>query len=253
MFNQRQLAQSEPVAAVAARSLATTATPAQLLEHVSVDVPANSQILRVRCRDTVPETAQRGADAFAEAYLAFREADARAQAKASQTSLLKDVARLNNQIAQAETVIRSPRATASDPWFLMVVRHPAIVSLSTRKWARLRSLGALLDHWFAAHRRFERDAPFLHHLLLVKYEHLAADPGGTLARIAAFLDLEGAIPADGLDTRRSATYQRQWADLGTTGPWRRQHLRRLCRRHEPGANHFGYSLLDLAGVDPFPR
>jgi capsular polysaccharide biosynthesis protein len=54
MFNQRQLAQSEPVAAVAAKLLRTTATPAQLLEHVQVDVPANSQILRVRYRDTVP-------------------------------------------------------------------------------------------------------------------------------------------------------------------------------------------------------
>ncbi len=86
MFNQRQLAQSEPVAAVAAKSLKTTATPAQLLEHVKVDVPANSQILRIKYRDTVPLTAQRGADAFAKAYLAFREADARAQAKASQTS-----------------------------------------------------------------------------------------------------------------------------------------------------------------------
>jgi polysaccharide biosynthesis transport protein len=114
MFNQRQLAQSEPVAAVAARTLATTATPAQLLEHVQVDVPANSQILRVRYRDTVPETARRGADAFAKAYLAFREADARAQAKASQTSLLRDVARLNKQVAEAEKVIRSSRATASD-------------------------------------------------------------------------------------------------------------------------------------------
>src|SRR4030095_4002905 len=40
----------------------------------------------------------------------------------------------------------------ADARFVMVVRHPAIVSLSTRKWARLRSLGALLDHWFAAHR-----------------------------------------------------------------------------------------------------
>src|SRR5215216_5813711 len=114
MFNQRQLAQSEPVAAAAARSLRTTATPAQLLEHVEVDVPANSQILRVRYRDTVPETARRGADAFAKAYLAFREADARAQAKASQISLLKDVARLNRQVAAAEKVIRSPRATSSD-------------------------------------------------------------------------------------------------------------------------------------------
>jgi polysaccharide biosynthesis transport protein len=113
MFNQRQLAQSEPVAAVAAKSLKTTATPAQLLEHVKVDVPANSQILRVKYRDTVPLTAQRGADAFAEAYLAFREADARAQATASQTAIQKDVARLQKQASEAEKAISDPDADSN--------------------------------------------------------------------------------------------------------------------------------------------
>jgi Sulfotransferase family len=136
--------------------------------------------------------------------------------------------------------------------FVMVVRHPAIVSLSTRKWARLRSLGALLDHWFAAHRTFEEDAAFLHHLLVVKYERLVTDPGATLAEIAAFLELDGEIPADSIDTRRSATYERQWAELATGGPWRRERFRSLCRRHEDAANHFGYSLLDLDRADPFP-
>jgi capsular exopolysaccharide synthesis family protein len=113
MFNQRQLAQSEPVAAIAAKSLKTTATPAQLLEHVRVDVPANSQILRIRYRDTVPLTAQRGADAFATAYLAFRKADARAQAKASQTSIQRDVARLEREAAAAEQTISDPNADSN--------------------------------------------------------------------------------------------------------------------------------------------
>jgi capsular exopolysaccharide synthesis family protein len=113
MFNQRQLAQSEPVAAVAAKSLQTTATPAQLLEHVRVDVPANSQILRIHYRDTVPLTAQRGADAFAKAYLAFREADARAQARASQTTIQRDVARLQKQASAAEQAISDPDADSN--------------------------------------------------------------------------------------------------------------------------------------------
>jgi tyrosine-protein kinase len=113
MFNQRQLAQSEPVAAIAAKSLKTTATPAELLEHVKVDVPANSQILRIKYRDTVPLTAQRGADAFATAYLAFREADARAQARASQTTIQRDVARLQQQASEAETAISDPDADSN--------------------------------------------------------------------------------------------------------------------------------------------
>ena len=113
MFNQRQLAQSQPVAAVAAKSLETTATPAQLLEHVRVDVPANSQILRVHYSDTVPLTAQRGADAFAKAYLAFREADARTQASTSQRSIQKDVARLQKDASAAEKAISDPNADSN--------------------------------------------------------------------------------------------------------------------------------------------
>jgi hypothetical protein len=87
---------------------------------------------------------------------------------------------------------------------------------------------------------------------VVKYEHLVADPEGTLAQIPTFLDLEGDIPSDGIDTRRSATYERRWEDLAATDPWRREQLRRLYRHHEPSAAHFGYSLLDLARADPFP-
>ena len=144
------------------------------------------------------------------------------------------------------------QAAFPDARFVMVVRHPAIVSLSTRKWARLRSVGALLDHWFAAHRLFEEDAPHLRHLLVVKYEHLVGEPERTLAEIAAFLDLDGEIPAGGIDTRRSAGYERQWRELAQGGPWRRRRFNARCRRHEPAANHFGYSLLDLDRADPFP-
>jgi hypothetical protein len=48
---------------------------------------------------------------------------------------------------------------------------------------------------------------------VVKHEHLVADPEDTLAQIPAFLDLEGDIPPDGIDTRRSTSHGRQWATL----------------------------------------
>jgi tyrosine-protein kinase len=108
MFNQRQLAQSEPIARAAGRALRTTLTPAELLDHVEVEVPANSQILRFHYRDTVPLTAQRGADAFARAYLAFREAEARAQVRASQRTLQRDIASLQRSSAAAERILRDP-------------------------------------------------------------------------------------------------------------------------------------------------
>ena len=87
---------------------------------------------------------------------------------------------------------------------------------------------------------------------MVKYERLVADPRGTLDEIGAFLELDGEIPAGGIDTRRSATYERQWAELASGGRFARERFRSLCRRHEQAANHFGYSLLDLDRTNPFP-
>jgi polysaccharide biosynthesis transport protein len=111
MFNQRQLATSEPVAALAAKQLGTTATPDQLVKHVTADVPANSQIVRIHYRDTVPLSAQRGADAFANAYLNFREADARTQARASQSTLQRDIDRLVKQVDRHQATVEDPGAT----------------------------------------------------------------------------------------------------------------------------------------------
>jgi hypothetical protein len=144
------------------------------------------------------------------------------------------------------------QAAFPDARFVMVVRHPVVVSLSTRKWARRRPLGVLLEHWFHAHRLFEDDAAHLRDLLVVKYEQLVGEPQPTLAGIAGFLGLDGEIPAAGLERRRSAGYQRQWRDLADGGPLRRERFRALCRRHQPAAEHFGYSLLDLDRADPFP-
>jgi tyrosine-protein kinase len=111
MFNQRQLAQSEPVATLAAKSLGAAATPAQLLKHVTVDVPANSQIIRIHYRDTVPLTAQRGADAFAKAYLDFRKSDAKNQADASRADIESDIASLRKELNQATGTAANPNAS----------------------------------------------------------------------------------------------------------------------------------------------
>ncbi|HYY79107.1 MAG TPA: sulfotransferase [Actinomycetes bacterium] len=136
--------------------------------------------------------------------------------------------------------------------FVMVVRHPAVVSLSTWKWARRRTLGGLLDHWFRAHRLLEEDAPHLDHLHVVKYEHLVRDPDRTLAGVAGFLGLDGPVPAGSIDRERSAGYERRWRELAAGGPLRRARFAALLRRYQAAAEHFGYSLLDLERAEPFP-
>lgn len=146
------------------------------------------------------------------------------------------------------------QALFPDAAFVMVVRHPAIVTLSTKKWARWRSLGALLDHWFHAHRLFEEDAALLDRVHVVKYEQLMAEPRATLDDIRAFLGLDGAIPPGDVQPGRSAAYERRWRQLADDPrPRRRRAFRSLCDRYEPAANHYGYSLLDLRRADPFPQ
>lgn len=133
----------------------------------------------------------------------------------------------------------------------MVVRHPAIVALSTAKWCQ-RGLSGLLDHWFYAHRLFETDAPYLEHLYVVKYEHLVREPQRVLAGVATFLGLDRDVPAVNIDPARSAGYQRQWRELAADGPATSANFDELVRCYQATAEHYGYSLLDLQHAAPFP-
>ena len=94
MAGEQRIMQSEAVAAIAGRKLGVTATPPELLEHLSVDVPAGSQIIRVHFRAVDPRTAQRGADAFAQAFLAFRKDDVGRRVANSRYSLQRQIAAL---------------------------------------------------------------------------------------------------------------------------------------------------------------
>jgi polysaccharide biosynthesis transport protein len=132
MFNQRQLAESEPVAMLAAKYLGTHAAPEQLLRHVAVDVPANSQIIKIHYSDPVPLTAQRGANAFAKAYLKFRQTDAERQAKTSRVGLQSESDKVRQELAQAQK-------TASDPDAPESVQRTATVKIQQLN-ARLEKL-----------------------------------------------------------------------------------------------------------------
>lgn len=145
------------------------------------------------------------------------------------------------------------QATFPDARFLIVVRHPVVVTLSTRKWARRVPLARLTEHWFRAHDLFLGDAPRLRHLHVVKYEDLVAKPEPTLAAVADFLSLDGPIPADTLQSGRSSTYEQQWQSWARSRrPGRRLAHRRLCRRFSERAQHYGYDMRDLAVSGPFP-
>jgi polysaccharide biosynthesis transport protein len=72
MDTEKALAASTSVADIAAQDLPN----APVLGHLSVSVPTDSQILEITYSDPDPVTAQRTAQAFADAYLAFKQQQA---------------------------------------------------------------------------------------------------------------------------------------------------------------------------------
>jgi len=145
------------------------------------------------------------------------------------------------------------QALFPDAHFVVVVRHPVVVTLSTRKWVRRMPLDRLAEHWFHAHDVFAADAPHLRHLQVLKYEDLVRKPEPTLAAVSRFIGLDSPLPAEGLQGDRSNAYERQWLSWASSRrPWLSARYRRLCRRYEQRARGYGYSMRDLSVTDPFP-
>lgn len=136
---------------------------------------------------------------------------------------------------------------------IVVVRHPVVVALSTKKWrgaisrdlTRYTTLATLVDNWVQAHERLRADAAHLHRLHVLCYEDLVTQPDVELARIQAFLGLAEPLSSEGLRPDRSAVYERRWAEFAAPlrpGGWQR----RLIERQSGAAiANFGYDLDDL--------
>ena len=137
--------------------------------------------------------------------------------------------------------------------FLVVVRHPVVVALSTSKWAGFTSLGRLVEHWVRAHEIFLADAPHLERLHVLTYERLVGDPARALDEVGAFLGLDGPIPRESVDGRRSSAYAQRWAALqASRNPLHRRSLARMRRDYGTRIARFGYDLDDLDDVAGFP-
>lgn len=146
------------------------------------------------------------------------------------------------------------QAMFPDAFFIMVVRHPVTVALSTKKWTRLMSrdprrfasLASLVDHWLIAHRLLQEDLPELRRALIVHYEDLVNHPEAELERVQRFLGLDGPIPSSSISGTHGQSYQAWWTSLRSLtrpGGWQR---RAIERRYAAGMKQFGYDVEDLS-------
>lgn len=131
--------------------------------------------------------------------------------------------------------------------FVVVMRHPVVVALSTLKWSGpLGRIDRLLEHWLLAHETFLHDREHLrsHHVL--RYEDLVAAPDETLEGLRDFLGLETPLPDASLDASRSDRYVEAWRQMTTSrSPLVRRRVARLRRRYAARIAAFGYDFDDL--------
>ena len=109
---ERQLVLSTVVAQRAAKTMGFAGSPTNLAEHVSVTVPADTQVLIVNYSAPEPTLAQRGAQAFADAYLSYREERAMQAVTSAGSTLQRRIRLLQDQLNEANATIADPGANA---------------------------------------------------------------------------------------------------------------------------------------------
>lgn len=134
---------------------------------------------------------------------------------------------------------------------IVIVRHPVIVALATRKWTGRTSLVTLVEHWFLTHRLLADDAQHHYRFLLLRYEDLVASPDPTLARVQSFLGVESQFASDRLLLTRSDPYLAIWDAMSAGHVLDRRRRVAIERRFGAEAEAFGYHIDDPAITDPW--
>lgn len=131
--------------------------------------------------------------------------------------------------------------------FVIVVRHPAICALATRKWVDDAHPWSLIKHWIRAHEVFEDDATYIDNLLVVHYEELVRGPDSVCERLYRFIGVDPIGPPVPVDEDASAKYIAWWnkqCERPVIHP-KRLYMEAIMARFARSVNAFGYSLRNL--------
>lgn len=98
---EREVAMSTAVATVAAKEIDSDVAAEDLLTHLSVSVPADTQVMEFTYTDPKPLVAQQLSQAFAEAYLTFKRGEALKTFNSIQGSIQEQINDLQAQMGRA--------------------------------------------------------------------------------------------------------------------------------------------------------
>jgi polysaccharide biosynthesis transport protein len=111
LATETQLVSSVAVAQIVATNLNIPGPPRNLLGDLSVDNPAETEILEISYRDSDPRQAQRISMAFAQGYLQFREETATRAILKSAEVIQSEIAVLTQQLQTMEQRLQDMSAT----------------------------------------------------------------------------------------------------------------------------------------------
>ena len=108
METEAGLVASNSVATLVATNLKTAETPARLLEDLDVSVEGTTEILDIAYTAGEPARAQRLTQGFADAYLQFRETQARSQIQTQVQDIERKIGRVSAEISSLQGQIEAP-------------------------------------------------------------------------------------------------------------------------------------------------
>lgn len=134
---------------------------------------------------------------------------------------------------------------------IVIIRHPVVVALSTKKWTRTTGLARLVKHWFTAHDVLRSDSDRLERLHVLRYEELIGRPTETLAKLQGHLGLDEPLSTSSIEGSRSQRYVTDWDQLANSPRRERRGRDKIEARYGGRIAEYGYDVQDLAMLRPW--
>jgi hypothetical protein len=131
-------------------------------------------------------------------------------------------------------------------YFIIMIRHPIAVSLSTRKWRRKWNKGSLssfIKHWITGHKIYNQDKRYIKHILEIRYEDFIINTDDILKKVYDFLEISYKECSIRIYNDSNKKYFLEWDRL------KKQYFYKLIidniiKKYEFEINKYNYSLKD---------
>jgi hypothetical protein len=134
------------------------------------------------------------------------------------------------------------QAAFPDAIFVLIVRHPAAVTIRTRVIRPSISVVRLLRHWIRAHDLMVEDLQYLRCSIVIRYEDFVENPRRELKRVADLLGVASRFDYSPVAPNMSEDAFRVWTSHHESLPGS------VVRELQRGVQTHGYDLFALPGI-----